>query len=128
MRRTSDFAKGLACIIAVSFLLGFVFGWAFAQPADAQVSQRNGDPLADTRDCVANREANSLHQRLGRTVLERRWEVSGMGEPVNLPGFGPVITYPWCDHSSDSWVGVIYNQRRAAVVVIWYSAEDQVAA
>jgi hypothetical protein len=73
---------------------------------------------------VASREANSLHERLGRTVLEDRWEVAGEGVPVYVAGTR-VIAYPWCEHPgmNEAWIGVIYNNRTATTVV-WKLPEE----
>jgi len=90
-------------------------------PADA------ADPLADTRPCVANREANSLTSSVGRSVLEARWEVRGRGEPLEVGGVGLVVTYPWCDHGGRdrAWIGVIYGAKRQALTEVWWKADRE---
>lgn len=63
-----------------------------APPASAVVND------GDTRPCATTREVNLVQAMIGRTELEARWEVTGLGVPGYLPGIGNVITYPWCDH------------------------------
>lgn len=88
--------------------------------APTRVDASPGDPDADTRACVANREANSLHERAKRSVLEQRWEVAGLGLPAYVGG-QKVVSYPWCDHGGmdRAWVGVAY-ENRVAVWVVWW--------
>lgn len=90
-------------------------------PIVVEAEATPGDPHADTRACVDNREVAGLHERLGRTELERRWEVTGLGQPLMSP-IGEIVAYPWCDHPGlpDAYLGVFYSKHRRAVAVVWW--------
>lgn len=97
-------------------LTAAAIGAALLWPAAAQAV----DPLADTRPCVADREANSgVTTSMSRLDVETRWEVRGQGRVEYV--FGErVVTYRWCEHGprTRAWVGVIYGPN-GALGVVW---------
>lgn len=73
-------------------LLTAVLLWLSPAPATAVVND------GDTRPCATTREVNLVQAAIGRTELEARWEVTGLGVPGSVLGIGDVVAYPWCDH------------------------------
>jgi hypothetical protein len=92
----------------IPVVLVFVGLMVVAPTADA----RQGDPRADTRACADSREVNSTWSGIGRTDLETRWEVKGLGQHYDAPAVGDLVIYPWCDHgggdTSQAFIGLRY--------------------
>lgn len=97
------FAFFVAMMVIVAILVS-------AQPASAETKNVINAP--DKRSCVSWREFDAVKVALPRKVLEREWEVEGLGEPHQIPFLGKVILYPRCGavrHFPDVSYGVGYT-------------------
>jgi hypothetical protein len=85
---------------------------AMAVPAHAMGSGYDGD----TRHCVTHREVWILgNADLTRPQVETRWEVTGLGWQVYIPGIGNAWAYQVCDAPTE-WAFAQFSSGTLRVV------------